>query len=42
MNMISRADAYQRRHHWAGLPVAVLYKFADDQGTYVEIGRAHV
>jgi membrane protein len=35
MSMISRADAYQRRHRWAGLPVAVLYKFADDQGTYL-------
>jgi membrane protein len=35
MSMISRADAYQRQHRWAGLPVAVLYKFADDQGTYL-------
>jgi membrane protein len=35
VSMISRADAYQRRHRWAGLPVAVLYKFADDQGTYL-------
>jgi YihY family inner membrane protein len=35
MTMVSRADAYQRRHHWAGLPVAVLYKFVDDQGTYL-------
>jgi YihY family inner membrane protein len=35
MSMVSRADAYQRRHRWAGLPVAVLYKFADDQGTYL-------
>jgi len=35
MNMVSRADAYQRRHRWAGLPLAVLYKFADDQGTYL-------
>jgi uncharacterized BrkB/YihY/UPF0761 family membrane protein len=26
MSMISRADAYQRRHRWTGLPVAVLYK----------------
>jgi hypothetical protein len=33
--MVSRADAYQRRHLWAGLPLAVLYKFADDQGTYL-------
>ena len=33
--MISRADAYQRRHRWAGLPLAVLYKFVDDQGSYL-------
>jgi membrane protein len=33
--MASRADDYQRRHRWAGLPLAVLYKFADDQGTYL-------
>ena len=35
MSMISRADAYQRQHRWAGLPVAVLYKFVDDQGNYL-------
>jgi membrane protein len=35
MGMVSRADDYQRRHRWAGLPVAVLYKFGDDQGTYL-------
>src|SRR6185437_5302663 len=35
MGMVSRADAYQRRHRWVGLPLAVLYKFADDQGTYL-------
>ncbi len=35
MSMVSRADAYQRRHRWAGLPLAVLYKFADDQGPYL-------
>ena len=23
------------RHEWAGEPLAVLYKFADDQGTYL-------
>ncbi len=33
--MVGRVDAYQRRHRWAGLPLAVLYKFADDQGTYL-------
>src|SRR3984957_14336632 len=35
MGVISRADAYQRRHRWAGLPVAVVYKFFDDQGSYL-------
>ncbi|GAA0567331.1 YihY/virulence factor BrkB family protein [Actinomadura livida] len=28
-------DAYQRRHRWAGLPLAVVYKFVDDQGAYL-------
>jgi membrane protein len=35
MTMVSRVDGYQRRHGWAGLPLAVMYKFADDQGTYL-------
>jgi YihY family inner membrane protein len=35
VGLVSRVDAYQRRHRWAGLPLAVLYKFADDQGTYL-------
>ena len=35
MSMIGRADAYQRRHRWAGLPLAVVYKFFDDQGSYL-------
>ena len=35
MSMVSRADAYQRQHRRAGLPLAVIYKFADDQGTYL-------
>jgi YihY family inner membrane protein len=35
MSMISRADAYQRQHRWAGLPLAVVYKFFDDQGSYL-------
>ncbi|HEX8306729.1 MAG TPA: YhjD/YihY/BrkB family envelope integrity protein [Jatrophihabitans sp.] len=25
-------DRFQRRHRWAGMPLAVLYKFIDDQG----------
>lgn len=35
MGVTSRADAYQRQHRWAGLPLAVVYKFFDDQGTYL-------
>ena len=35
MSMVSRVDAYQRRHRWAGLPVAVLYKFAEDRKSVV-------
>jgi len=35
MGAVTRVDAYQRRHRWAGLPLAVLYKFTDDQGSYL-------
>jgi membrane protein len=35
MGIVTQVDAYQQRHRWAGLPLAVLYKFADDQGTYL-------
>ncbi|MEU5990391.1 hypothetical protein ABZ806_15600 [Spirillospora sp. NPDC047418] len=35
MGVVGRVDAYQRRHHWAGLPLAVVYKFVDDQGAYL-------
>ncbi|MFG2084885.1 MULTISPECIES: YihY/virulence factor BrkB family protein [unclassified Spirillospora] len=35
MGVVGRVDAYQRRHRWAGLPLAVVYKFVDDQGTYL-------
>jgi membrane protein len=28
-------DSYQRDHHWVGFPLAVAYKFADDQGSYL-------
>ncbi len=30
-----RLDAFQRRHRWLGFPIAVVYKFADDQGNYL-------
>ncbi|TDB89872.1 YihY/virulence factor BrkB family protein [Actinomadura sp. 7K534] len=35
MGVVGRVDAYQRRHRWAGLPLAVVYKFVDDQGAYL-------
>jgi membrane protein len=31
----ARLDAYQRRHRRLGFPIAVIYKFADDQGNYL-------
>src|SRR5689334_2534046 len=34
-DVISRLDGYQRRHRWIGLPLAVIYKFFDDQGGYL-------
>lgn len=33
--LTSRLDAYQRSHPWLGLPIAVLYKYFDDQGGYL-------
>ncbi|MFF8596930.1 YihY/virulence factor BrkB family protein [Streptomyces sp. NPDC015220] len=35
MDVLARLDAYQRRHRWAGLPLAVVYKFYDDQAAYL-------
>ncbi|MEA2132341.1 MAG: rane protein [Solirubrobacteraceae bacterium] len=33
--VVKSLDAYQRRHRWLGFPLAVLYKFGDDQGAYL-------
>jgi membrane protein len=33
--VVHAIDAWQRRHRWLGFPLAVIYKFADDQGTYL-------
>lgn len=33
--VIKALDAYQRRRRWLGFPLAVIYKFADDQGPYL-------
>ncbi|MDT4976690.1 MAG: hypothetical protein QOF95_817 [Pseudonocardiales bacterium] len=35
MTLVERLDRFQRKHPQAGLPIAVVYKFADDQGTYL-------
>jgi membrane protein len=35
MGAVSRADAFQRRHPLIGFPLAVAYKFFDDQGVYL-------
>lgn len=35
MSVVERLDRFQRGHPRAGLPVAVVYKFADDQGNYL-------
>jgi YihY family inner membrane protein len=35
MSIVERLDRFQRTHPRAGLPIAVIYKFADDQGNYL-------
>jgi YihY family inner membrane protein len=35
MSVVARLDARQQRHSWLGLPIAVAYKFFDDQGGYL-------
>ena len=35
MGVVAGIDRYQRRHRWAGFPLAVVYKFFDDQGGYL-------
>jgi YihY family inner membrane protein len=35
MALTDRVDRFQRRHPWAGFPIAVAYKYADDQGNYL-------
>ena len=35
MGMTSAVDAFQRRHRVVGFPLAVLYKYFDDQGAYL-------
>jgi inner membrane protein YhjD len=33
--LVDRVDDYQRRHRAVGLPIAIAYKFVDDQGNYL-------
>ena len=35
MTLVERVDRFQRAHPRAGLPLGVIYKFFDDQGTYL-------
>ena len=35
MGLVERVDRFQRRHPAAGYPLAVAYKFFDDQGNYL-------
>lgn len=35
MGLSGRIDAFQRRHRWAAVPLAVGYKFVDDEGVYL-------
>jgi len=32
---VDAVDRYQRAHRWLGFPIAVIYKYADDQGGYL-------
>ncbi len=41
MRLVQRLDGYQRRHRWLGLPIAVIYKFFDDQGVYLAVLVTH-
>ncbi|MGH3866039.1 MAG: YihY/virulence factor BrkB family protein [Pseudonocardiaceae bacterium] len=35
MGVTAWLDGFQRRHTWLGFPLAVVYKFIDDQGSYL-------
>lgn len=35
MSIVGRVDDFQRRHPVVGFPIAVIYKFFDDQGPYL-------
>jgi YihY family inner membrane protein len=35
VSVLGWIDRYQRRHRWIAVPLATVYKFADDQGAYL-------
>ncbi|GAB3929240.1 hypothetical protein GCM10011575_26360 [Microlunatus endophyticus] len=35
MSASAHVDRFQREHRWTGLPIAVVYKYIDDQGSYL-------
>jgi YihY family inner membrane protein len=35
MSVSDHLDAFQQRHRWASFPIAVVYKFSEDQGPYL-------
>ncbi len=35
VSVTKQIDDYQQRHRWVGFPLAVMYKFYDDQGAYL-------
>jgi membrane protein len=37
MTWVTRLDHYQRRHSWVGMPLAVAYKYIEDQGGYLAV-----
>src|SRR3954464_3185740 len=39
--MVDRVDKLQRRHRVLGIPLAVVYKFFDDQGGYLAAVLTH-
>jgi len=41
MGATERLDSFQQRHRWAGMPLAIVYKFHDDQGIYLAALIAH-
>jgi len=41
MGVGKRLDRYQRTHRWLGFPIAVIYKFFDDQGVYLAVLITH-